>query len=42
MDKAGPRFRMHDPGTWARQAKMAANGNWEKLKEWQDKLHRGR
>lgn len=39
---AGDRFRMHDPTTWPQQAKMAAAGEWEKLKKWQDELDGGR
>jgi len=36
----GSRFTMHNPETWAKQAGMAASGDWEKLRKWQDK-HRG-
>ena len=32
----------HDPGTWPEQAKMAHAGEWDKLKEWQDKLDGGK
>ncbi|WP_052354200.1 hypothetical protein [Flectobacillus major] len=39
---AGPRFQMHDPSTWPRQAQMAANGNWQELKDWQDILNKGK
>ncbi len=39
---AGKRFRMHDPGTWPRQAEMAADGRWDELKAWQDVLSKGR
>lgn len=39
---AGDRFKMHDPTTWPQQAKMAANGEWEKLQKWQDELDGGR
>ncbi len=42
LEKAGPRYRMHNPGTWSRQAKLAAEGKWEELKAWQAKLKRGR
>ncbi len=41
LDAAGPRFQMHDPATWAKQAKLAADGEWEKLKTWQDELKGG-
>ena len=42
LDKAGERYRIHDPGTWPRQAKLAYQGKWAKLKEWQDQLDGGR
>lgn len=34
--------RVGDPGTWPRQAKLAADGKWEKLKTLQDNLKGGR
>ena len=40
--KAGPRFQMHDPSTWAQQAGLAAKGEWTKLEKLQDKLSGGR
>ncbi len=40
--KAGERFQMHDPGTWPRQAKLAYEGKWQELKDWQDKLDGGK
>ncbi len=42
LREAGSRFAMHDPSTWAEQAKLAANGNWDELKELQDRLLGGR
>lgn len=39
---AGRRYAIHDPKTWARQAKLAAAGNWDKLKAWQDELKGGK
>lgn len=42
LNNAGPRYRMHNPGTWPRQAEMAADGKWEELKKWQDTLKGGR
>ena len=42
LDAAGPQFRMHNPDTWPHQAKMAVNGEWDKLKEYQDFLMGGR
>jgi len=33
---------MHNPGTWPKQSKMAADGAWEQLKKWQDELDGGK
>jgi len=42
LDDAGPRYRMHQPATWAKQAQMAANAEWERLEKYQDWLDGGR
>lgn len=42
LDDAGPRFQMHDPGSWPQQATLAANGNWDELQTLQDQLDGGR
>ena len=42
LNAAGSRYQMHDPTTWPMQAEMAANGEWEKLKEWQDHAKGGK
>jgi predicted flap endonuclease-1-like 5' DNA nuclease/cell division protein FtsB len=42
LSEAGPRFAMHDPGTWSAQALLAANGEWENLKAYQDFLNAGK
>ena len=42
LEDAGSRFRMHDPKTWAAQSKLAAKGDWEKLKAWQGELKGGK
>jgi len=42
LDEAGPRYQIHDPGTWPAQAKFAVQGEWEELKEYQDMLTGGR
>lgn len=42
LTKAGDRFQFHDPGTWPRQAKLAFEGKWDELKEWQNTLEGGR
>lgn len=41
LEDAGPRYRMHKPKTWAQQAGLAAKGEWDKLKKWQDELKGG-
>ncbi len=33
---AGPRYQMHNPGTWAEQGAMARDGKMDELKAWQD------
>ena len=33
---------MADPTTWPKQAKMAAAGDWDALKKWQDELDGGK
>lgn len=42
LEEAGSRFRMHDPSTWAEQAKLAHEGKWNELSKLQDKLKGGR
>jgi large subunit ribosomal protein L27 len=42
LTAAGPRYAIHDPATWARQALMAANGQWAELKILQDELNGGK
>lgn len=42
LDQAGGHFRMHTPATWPAQARLAANGNWDLLKEYQEQLRGGR
>jgi predicted flap endonuclease-1-like 5' DNA nuclease/predicted nucleic acid-binding Zn-ribbon protein len=42
LDKAGTRFKMHDPQSWSSQAELADKGEWTKLKEYQDYLVGGR
>ncbi len=39
---AGSRYTMHNPSTWPKQAKYAADDKWDELKEYQDKLDGGR
>jgi large subunit ribosomal protein L27 len=42
LDEAGSRYKMHDPGTWSKQAKLAATGQWDELVTLQDELKGGR
>lgn len=42
LDAAGPRYQIHDPSTWPAQAKFAADGKWDELKEYQEMLIGGR
>lgn len=36
LDEAGPRFRMHDPGSWPRQGGLASKGEWAELEALQE------
>lgn len=42
LSEAGPRYQMHDPTTWPSQADLAREGRWDELKQWQDKLYKGK
>lgn len=42
LDAADGNFAGQDPTTWPEQAKLAANGEWEKLKAWQEELEGGK
>ena len=42
LTTAGPRFRMHNPGSWPKQSLLAADGEWDALKKLQDELDGGR
>ncbi len=42
LEEAGPRYKMHDPTTWPKQASFAAEGKMDELKEYQDSLKGGR
>ncbi len=39
---AGPRYKMHQPNSWPKQAKLAATGKWEELAKLQDELNGGK
>ena len=42
LELAGPRYNMHDPATWKKQAKLAAAGKMDALKKLQDELKGGK
>ncbi len=41
LTEASSRMGHLDPTSWPKQAKMAADGKWDELKEWQDKAKGG-
>jgi predicted flap endonuclease-1-like 5' DNA nuclease len=41
LDRAGPNFRVANPGTWSEQALLAAHNRWEALRALQDVLVAG-
>ncbi len=42
LDQAGPRFKVHDPASWGKQAKLAAAGEWDTLATLQEQLKGGK
>jgi small subunit ribosomal protein S6 len=42
LNAAGDRFSFQDPTTWPAQADLAAKGEWDKLKKWQEELKGGK
>ncbi len=42
LDDAGSRYKLADPGTWPKQAELAADGKWDELQEYQDFLDGGK
>ncbi len=42
LEKAGSRYKMHDPTTWPQQAGLAASGKMDELKILQDQLKGGK
>lgn len=42
LDAAGSKFKVHDPATWPKQAKLAAAGKWDALKTLQAGLKGGK
>lgn len=41
LTEAGPRYASKNPGSWPKQAQMAADGKWDELQEWQDSVKGG-
>ncbi len=41
LANAGSRYASKNPSTWPQQAKLAADGKWDELKELQDRLNGG-
>jgi len=42
LKNAGPRFQMHDPSTWPKQAELAKEGKWGELQALKDRLIAGK
>ena len=40
LNSGGERYKIHNPGSWGKQAKMAYEGKWAELQKWQDE-HKG-
>ncbi len=41
LEAAGSRYASKNPGSWPKQAKMAAEGKWEELNKWQNEVKGG-
>ena len=41
LNDGGEAYRIHNPGTWPKQARLAYEGKWKKLLEWQEELDGG-
>ncbi|WP_088317129.1 hypothetical protein [Kineosporia sp. R_H_3] len=42
LEDAGPRYQLHDPGTWPQQAGLLARGAWEEFRSLTESLKGGR
>lgn len=42
LNAAGPRYQMHNPGTWPKQALLASQEKWDELKAYQATLKGGK
>lgn len=41
LAEAGPKFQVHDPASWPQQARLLANGQWEKFQRLAEALRDG-
>jgi len=42
LDGGGERYKVHNPGSWPLQSKMAYEGKWAELLKWQDEHDHGK
>ncbi len=42
LENAGSKFKMHNPSTWPDQARLASEGKWSELEEYQEILNGGK
>ncbi len=42
LEEAGSKYSMHNPGTWPKQAKLAADGKWDELDALKQELNAGK
>ena len=42
LNSGGDRYKIHNPGTWPKQAQLAYEGKWAELLKWQDELDGGK
>jgi predicted flap endonuclease-1-like 5' DNA nuclease len=42
LKSGGDRYKIHNPTTWPKQAKLAYEGKWKELVKWQDELDGGK
>jgi predicted flap endonuclease-1-like 5' DNA nuclease/uncharacterized protein (UPF0335 family) len=41
LEASGPNYNMHDPATWPAQARLAVEGEWALLQEYQEEMREG-
>ena len=42
LDSGGEKFKIHSPTSWPKQARLAYEGKWKELFDWQQELDGGR